>query len=236
MSSIAQGYKQVNTFIHQNKWEEAKAEIDKLTLEPEGQNKADTWYYKSRVYAALIKEVVALKKYPTLISDAEAAVQKLISLDPTFVQIKEKGPDAIFDLYSYGFNNGIRTFNVKNWDSSCVYFAIAVTYSDILFKNKLIKGQTRAFDTTSIEYAGYSGQYASKPEFALKYYSRLADAKISYHGYLDIYKYLLTTYLTNKNDTDFRKYLAISRSVFPNEPWNKYVFEYAIGVIMNLNI
>jgi hypothetical protein len=193
--------------------DDAKTEIDKVAADSKAQAKAETWYYKSRIYAALIKDPLASKKYPTIVADADAAVQKLIALDPAFAQIKEKGPDAIFDLYSYGFNNGIRSFNGKNWDSACVYFAIAVSYSDILFKNKLTKDQTMAFDTTSILYAGYSGQNAS-------------DAKVASEGYLDVYKFLAITYMNDKNEADFRKYLAIARTVYPKESWDDYEIEY----------
>ena len=226
LGTNAQDFKKVQTALLLNRLDDAKTEIDKVAAEPKAQAKAETYYYKSRVYAALIKDPVASKKYPTLIADADAAVQKLLVLDPAFAQIKEKGPDAIFDLYSYGFNNGIRSFNGKNWDSACVYFGIAVTYSDILFKNKLTKDQTMSFDTTSILYAGYSGQNASKPEFAVKYYTRLADAKVATEGYLDVYKFLVITYMNDKNEADFRKYLAVARNVYPKENWDDYEIEY----------
>ncbi len=226
LGTNAQDFKKVQTAMLLNKLDDAKTEIDKLAAEPKAQAKAETYYYKSRVYAALIKDPVASKKYPNLVTDADAAVQKLLTMDPGFVQIKEKGPDAIFDLYSYGFNNGIRSFNGKSWDSACVYFGIAVTYSDILFKNKLTKDTTMAFDTTSILYAGYSGQNATKPEFAVKYYKRLADAKVATDGYLDVYKFLVITYMNDKNEVDFRKYLAVARKVYPKENWDDYEIEY----------
>lgn len=226
LGTNAQDFKKVQTALLLNKLDDAKTEIDKLAAEPKAQAKAETYYYKSRVYAALIKDPVASKKYPNLVTDADAAVQKLLAMDPGFAQIKEKGPDAIFDLYSYGFNNGIRSFNGKSWDSACVYFGIAVTYSDILFKNKLTKDTTMSFDTTSILYAGYSGQNATKPEFAVKYYKRLADAKVATDGYLDVYKFLVITYMNDKNEVDFRKYLAVARKVYPKENWDDYEIEY----------
>ncbi|MEI7626865.1 MAG: hypothetical protein WCJ80_01430 [Bacteroidota bacterium] len=226
LGTNAQDFKKVQTDLLLNKLDDAKTDIDKLVTDPKAQAKAETYYYKSRVYAALIKDPVASKKYPNLVTDADAAVQKLLAMDPGFAQIKEKGPDAIFDLYSYGFNNGIRSFNGKSWDSACVYFGIAVTYSDILFKNKLTKDTTMAFDTTSILYAGYSGQNATKPEFAVKYYKRLADAKVATDGYLDVYKFLVITYMNDKNEVDFRKYLAVARKVYPKENWDDYEIEY----------
>lgn len=226
LGTKAQDYKKVQTAVLLNKFEDAKTEIDKVAADPKAQGKAETWYYKSRVYAALIKDPVAFKKYPTLVVDADAAFQKLMTMDPALVQIKDKGSEAIYDMYSYGFNNGIRAFNGKTWDSACTYFAYAVSYSDILFKNKLTKDQNMAFDTTSILYAGYSGQNASKPEFACKYYARLAEAKVTTEGYVDVYKYLVITYMNNKNEPEFRKYLAISKAAFPKENWEDYEIEY----------
>lgn len=226
LGSNAQDFKKVQTSVLINKWEDAKTEIDKVSADPKAQAKAETWYYKSRIYAALTKDAVAFKKYPNLVAEADAAFQKLMAIDPNLVQIKEKGSDAIYDLYSYGFNNGIRTFNGKNWDSACTYFAIAVSYSDVLFKNKLTKDQNMAFDTTSILYAGYSGQNASKPDLACKYYARLADAKVTSEGYLDVYKFLVITYMNDKNEADFRKYLAVSRAAYPKESWDDYEIEY----------
>lgn len=226
LGSNAQDFKKVQTSVLINKWEDAKTEIDKVSADPKAQGKAETWYYKSRIYAALTKDAVAFKKYPNLVADADAAFQKLMAIDPNLVQIKEKGSDAIYDLYSYGFNNGIRTFNGKSWDSACTYFAIAVSYSDVLFKNKLTKDQNMAFDTTSILYAGYSAQNASKPDLACKYYARLVDAKVTSEGYLDVHKFLVITYMNDKNEADFRKYLAMSRAAFPKEDWGAYEVEY----------
>ena len=109
----AQDYKKVTTAVLLNKMEDAKTEIDKIAADPKGQAKAETYYYKARIYAALNKDLVVSKKYTNLVADADVAFKKLVSMDPIFAQVKEKGPDPIFDLYSYGFNNGIRAFNEK---------------------------------------------------------------------------------------------------------------------------
>lgn len=222
----AQDYKKVTTAVLINKMEDAKTEIDKIAAEPKGQAKAETYYYKARVYAALSKDPVASKKYSNLVADADIAFKKLVSMDPTFVQVKEKGPEAVFDLYGYGFNNGIHAFNEKKWDSACIYFAFAVEYSDFIFQNKLSKDQTMAFDTTSLLYAGYSGQNANKPDVACKYYGRLAEAHVATEGYLDVYKYLVITYMNNKNEADFRKYMSLAKRVFPKENWEDYEVEF----------
>jgi hypothetical protein len=76
LGTNAQDFKKVQTAMLLNKLDDAKTEIDKLAAEPKAQAKAETYYYKSRVYAALIKDPVASKKYPNLVTDADAAVQK----------------------------------------------------------------------------------------------------------------------------------------------------------------
>jgi len=60
----AQDLKKVQTSVLINKWEDAKTEIDKVAAEPKGQAKAETWYYKSRIYAALTKDAAAFKSIP----------------------------------------------------------------------------------------------------------------------------------------------------------------------------
>lgn len=222
----AQDYKKVTTAVLLNKMEDAKTEIDKIAADPKGQAKAETYYYKARIYAALNKDLVVSKKYTNLVADADVAFKKLVSMDPIFAQVKEKGADPIFDLYSYGFNNGIRAFNEKKWDSAFNYFTFAVEYSDFIFQNKLSKDQTMAFDTTSLLYAGYSGQNANKAELACKYYGRLAEAHVATDGYLDVYKFLIITYMNNKNETAFKKYIGLAKTVFAKENWEDYEVEY----------
>jgi hypothetical protein len=222
----AQDFKKVNTAVLINKMGDAKTEIDKLSIDPKALGKAEYWYFRSKIYAALIKDADANKKYPTLITDVANAIKKLIELDQNFTLLKERSSDAIFDMYSYGFNNGIRTFNDKKWDSAAYYFEYAVTYSDVLFQNKLTKDTKMSFDTTSILYAGYSAQNATKAALACKYYARLADAKVSTDGYVDIYKYLIINLMNDKKEEDFNKYLGIARVAFPKENWGDYEVEY----------
>ncbi len=226
LGSKAQDFKKVNTVLVLNKMEDAKVELDKMSADPKALAKTEYWYYRSRIYANLGKEAKTAAKYPTAIQEADGAFKKLATLDPAYVMVKDKGNDGIFDMYSYGYNNGIRAFNEKKWDSSCAYFSYAVAYSDILFQNKMTKDQNMAFDTTSLLYAGFSAQNAQKVAEAIKYYSRLADAKVGGEGYVDIYKYLVITFMNEKKEESFRKYVALSKQVFPKENWDDYEIEY----------
>lgn len=223
----AQDFKKVQTTVLLTKWEEAKTEIDRLMLDPKSgaTAKAEGWYWKSRIYAALAKEAATRAKYPTVAKDADEAFRKYAELDPTLAMVKEKGAEGYFDMYSASYNNAIKVFNEKKWEESAHLFESAIYYINNVIKNKWTNANI-AFDTTSLLYAGYSFQNANKLEDAAKYYSVLADAKIGGDLYKDIYKYLVTHYTATKNDVQFKKYLAISRELYPTDPWDEYEIDF----------
>ena len=207
--------------------EDAKTEIDKLASDPKALAKPDYWIWKSKIYAGLYKDDKFRAKYPGSETIAGEAFTKYMALDPSMKVAKDfGGQDAAFDLYSTSFNQGIRTFNAKNWDSSFYFFKYSVEYSDIIFQNKW-STTAMAFDTTSILYAGYSAQNAKKLDVAYHYYARLVDNKIPGDSYIDIYRFILVTNSDKKDSAGFFKYYPIAQEVYPKENW----FEYEIDFI-----
>jgi hypothetical protein len=223
----AQDYKKVQTAALLNKWEDAKTEIDKILVDPKAQAKAESWYWKSKIYAALYKSAPMRAKYPTILKDADDAFKKYVELDPGFAQLKQPGggPDGFFDMYQTTFAEAIKAFNLKKWDEAAADFLLSVTYSDYIFKNKWTKSDY-LFDTTSILYLGYSYQNAGKPEEAVKYYGRLAENKVTGESFADFYKYLVDYYTKAKNEDLFKKYLALGRATYPKEPWDEFEMDY----------
>jgi hypothetical protein len=223
----AQDFKKVQTTVLLTKWDEAKTEIDRLMLDPKSgaTAKAEGWYWKAKIYAALAKNPATLAKYPTATKEADEAFRKYAQLDPTLAMVKEKGAEGYFDMYSASYNNAIKVFNDKKWEEAAHLFESAIYYIDNVIKNKWTNANI-AFDTTSLLYAGYSFQNASKLDDAAKYYSVLADAKVGGDVYKDIYKFLVTHYTATKNDASFKKYLAIGRELYPAEPWDEYEIDF----------
>lgn len=223
--AVAQDYKKVQTNLLLNKYEDAKTEIDKVASDPKAQGKAETWYWKSKVYAGISKDTVLRLKYPSIMKDANDAFKKYAELDPTLAMVKEKGAEGYFDMYSASYNSAIKVFNTKKWDEAAQLFATGIYYIDDIIKNKWTNANI-AFDTTSVLYAAYSFQNAQKMDEAAKYYAILADHKVGGENYIDIYKFL-ATYNTNKKDeAQFRKYLAIGRELYPKEAWDEYEIDY----------
>lgn len=207
-------------------WETVKADVDKLASDPKMQGKPETYMWKARVYAAIYKNDALRAKYPDALKTADEAFQKYIQLDPTCKLASDNNcTDIAFDVYGTSFNNGIRTFNSKSWDSAGFYFGTAVTYIDVIIKNKWTKNSL-AFDTTSILYAAYAYQNAKKLDQAYNYYSRLADAKLNNKEYVDIYRFVLVANSDKKNKTAFDKYLATAKELYPTENWEDYELDY----------
>ena len=224
----AQDYKKVQTSVLLNKYEDAKTEIDKLMADPKALAKAETYLWKAKVYGALASgnDEKMKAKYTSAFTTADEAFTKYAEMDPTFKIMKDNNlTDAASNIYSISYKEGVRTFNAKAWDSASYHFNYAVKYSDYLFKNKLLKSEA-PFDTTSILYAGYSAQNALKADAAVKYYTRLMDAKVADPSYVELYKYVLLQDIKNKNKESFDKYLAISRAIYPKENWEDFEMEY----------
>lgn len=221
----AQDLKKVQTAFILKKVEDAKVEVDKVMADPKQNTKPEAIYWKARVYAGIAADPQLRTKYTNSLKDADEALQKYIASDPGFAQVKDKGADPFFDMYSTSYATGVKLFNDKKWDDAAANFTLAVAYSDLIFQNKWSNAGI-PFDTTSILYLAYSYQNGQKPAEAAKYYSRLADAKVGGELYLDIYKFLAAHYTATKNEPMFQKYVAIGKELYPKYAWDEFEIDY----------
>ncbi|MDE3235451.1 MAG: hypothetical protein KGO81_05800 [Bacteroidota bacterium] len=222
----AQDYKKVQASVMLNQFENAKKEIDKLAADPKAQGKAETWYWKAKVYSALYKDDKTKHQYGNLETVVDTAFKKYMELDKEMKMVKDNGgQDIPFAVYQTTFGYGVNEFNNKKWDSAAYYFKFAVEYSDIIFSHQWASNKA-AFDTTAILYTAYALQNSKKMDEAYHYYSRLADAKAKGQGFEDVYKFILITNSNKKDKAAFDKYLAIAKEVYPNEDWDEYETDY----------
>ncbi|HEX3024693.1 MAG TPA: hypothetical protein VHP12_05740, partial [Chitinophagaceae bacterium] len=222
----AQDFKKVQTASILGQTELAKTEIDKFASDTKALAKPDFWMWKAKVYAAVYADEKLREKYPSSEVAASEAFQKYVSMDSTMKSMKENnGYDAAFDIYKPSFNQGIKSFNSKKWESSLYYFKYSVEYYDIIYKNKW-SSLTMPFDTASILYAGYSAQNAIKINDAVKFYKRLVDNHVAGEANLDIYRYILIASSDKKDSADFYKYYAISQQTYPKENWYEYELDF----------
>jgi len=201
--------------------EAAKTEIDKMMNDPKAQAKPEFWLYRAKIYAGLYADDKLRVKYPGSEAVADDAFQKYYKMDPTFKLLKEYGFQTVAgELYSTSFNQGVGSYNGKNWDSAAYYFKYAVKYSDIIFQNKWGRDTTMTLDSTSVLYTGIAYEKANKKDDAAVYYARIADAKIARLGgndMTDIYKWLADYYQQKKDYVKSMHYLELGWQVYPND-------------------
>lgn len=206
--------------------EKAKIEIDKIMKDPKAQAKAEGWLWKTRVYAELYYSDDFRAKYPGVGLTAYEAFKKYESLDQDYKMLAEAAAYRPMDLiYVAGFNQGRKFFDSKQWDSSYIYFTAAAHMGEIITKKDLRKTGAK-IDTLTVVYTGYAAQNAKKEEEAIIYYKKMADLRIGGKEYVDCYSYILVHYANKKDPTNFNKYLAISKEVYPSGDWEDYEVDF----------
>ena len=225
----------IQLYIAQKKWDEAKTEVDKLVgnTKLKDKDKATAYFWKLTVYSQLYVDPALSAKYPDAHDQAVDALNKYLALEPDMKQLKLNAT-GVGNLYSGSFEKGKTYFQNKDWQNAYKYFSEAEVMGDMLLKNKL-SASTATLDTITVLYTGYSAQNAQLPDSAVKYYTRLADIKVNEKEYEDIYKYLIQYYSDKKDETNFKKYLALAKEVYPddNSLWTQFEMQ---NVTANANM
>lgn len=227
----AQDYKKVRAALMlaqvpgnagQTKLEEAKAELDKVLADPKAAGNAETYLLKTEIYGTIAANEALKAKYPSADAEALQALKKYLELEPNEAKIKEDRYMGVNSAYGSLFSAGVKYYNEKNWDSAFAKFKDVVELGDILTTRKWTAS---AFDTTSYLYAGVTAQNAKKNEEAAKYYGKIAERKIAGKDYEGIYDFLTKYYLNNNNQAEFKKYIALAKEAYPNNPlWSDLEF------------
>ena len=206
------------------KLEEAKTEVDKLMADPKAQGKAEAYLLKTEVYGSIASGDALKTKYPLAGQEALPSLKKYLELEPDFAKYKEDNYAGVNGIYTSFYNEGIKNYNVKNWDSAYSSFKGVVDVSDIMIKNKWT---AVTFDTTAYLFAGITSQNANKEEESLKYYEKLASLKVKGKDYEHIYVFLPQYYSKKKDEAQFKRVLALGKEVYPEKTfWNDLEFEY----------
>jgi hypothetical protein len=230
----AQNYNSVFLAYSTQKYEDAKKEIDKLASDAKASDKAETFLWKLTVNGELYGDSTLKTKYPDAGKDAWDALTKYVEKDPQLAKLKENSPEngsglrALSLLYGQSFNYGRSAFQKSDWNGSYDYFSFCQKVSEFIGKNALNTNGKYTIDTTVVLYTAYAAQNAGKASEAASRYKALADWKINDKEYEDIYKYILDYDSRQKNDTSFKKYLAVAKELYPNDMavWNQIEMNY----------
>ncbi|WP_096510936.1 hypothetical protein [Filimonas lacunae] len=225
---VAQKLDEPNKLLLLSKYEDAKKEIDKTFTDPKASENPEALLLKSKIYAELYLDSALRAKYPDAGDQTYDALKKYIAKDATLKSLKENnGMRAVSIIYSTKFNEGRKYFTESKWEDALNSFVIAEDMGDFISKNGLGNNKQN-IDTFTVVYAGYAAQNAKNTEKAMHYYTKFAAEKIGGKDFVEIYRYILNVELDTKNATEFGKYLALAKQLYPNEStlWNAYEMEF----------
>ena len=207
-----------------NEWvlgqlKKAKEDVDKIMTNAKLNSKPEAWLLKAAIYASLSGDKDMAAQSEALLQEAVNTFNSYKQKDPELKILKAENsfytstPGTIYGAY---FNAGVAGYNKKDWAGAFKNFKTAVELSDFLIANKL---STYPIDTNAILLAGASAQNAEKPDDAVLYYGRLADAKITGEENEFFYPFLVD-YYSKKGDKEKKdKYLAIGRQLYPKDTY-----------------
>jgi len=230
-SGNAQKYEDIKNQLVFNKFKEAKVELDKAMANAKFTSKAEAYILKAAIYAGLSMGD-AVKNTPDgdkFASDADAAFKKYMEMDPALSLVKDpiyqNGP---INLYSNYYTSGYTDYSAEKWQSSYDKLKKAVEYSDLLISQKLLQA---AIDTNVLILAGITAEKTNNKEDAVKYYSKLADNKVTGDGFESVYRFLVSHYFAKKDFASFEKYKALGKELFPKSEYFDFdKVDFAVGL------
>ena len=214
---IAQDYSQITLNYYSKKYENAKTEFDKLAQNPKAKDKPETFLWQMVINSELYGDPALYAKYPDAEKNALAAFEQYKQAEPSFAKLKDPttgGVRAVGLLYTTSFNIGKQNFKDSNWEKSFNYFSIAEKIGEFINNNGLNENKI-TIDTVTVLYTAYAAQNAQKLAAAATYYTKLTDLKIGGAEYEDIYRFLIDYYSKQKDDANFKKYLALAKELYP---------------------
>lgn len=230
-SGNAQKYEDIKNQLVFNKFKEAKVELDKAMANAKFTSKAEAYILKATVYAGLsmgdgVKNTPDGDKFA---SDADVAFKKYVEMDPALSLVKDpiyqNGP---INLYSNYYTSGYTDYSAEKWQSSFDKLKKAVEYSDLLISQKLLQA---AIDTNVLILAGITAEKTNNKEDAVKYYSKLADNKVTGDGFESVYRFLVSHYFAKKDFASFEKYKALGKELFSKSEYFDFdKVDFAVGL------
>ena len=226
LGMFAQSVSKAKDLLKAKKVDEAKSEIDKVLSNDKNAKDAEAWYVKSKVYSELAMNDKLASTVPDARQESFEALKKYTQLDDkklVFLTLDNYKP--IMDVYQGYFKTGAAFYNNNNYADAYTNFRKCLEVSEYMNQ----KGWTTLkLDTSVILYAGISAEKTNKKDSAAAYYTKLADAKVSGEGMVEIYKWVADYYNTKKDTANTEKYLALGKSLYPKDNfWSTMELEIA---------
>jgi hypothetical protein len=231
LAAGAQNYENIKTLVALTQYQKAKEELDKSMGNTKFAGKPEAYILKTSIYGALSMDDTkkGSAEADQLTTDGDLAFTKFKEMDPSMAlltdPIYQNGPLNIY--YSY-YVQGYALYTAKKWDAAYVKLKKAVDYSDLLVSKKILPNP---IDTNVLILAGVTAENSSTKEEAIRYYTRLADAKITGDGFESVYRYLVSYYFGKKDIANFEKYKALGKETYPKSEFFTFdKVDFAVGL------
>lgn len=217
---FAQDIKKTKEFITANAWDKAKTSVDQTLANPKNQKSAEAWYLKGKVYSAC----AANPGFKSLVGpdgrmQALDAFKKSMELDKaiatTYLTLDQYQP--VFTLYTTNFEEAAALYNGEKYPEALTEFKNCAVYGDYIYSNGwgLYK-----LDTTLTYYTALSALNAKQEEEAIKYFTKLADARVgTTPEQATTYRYLAKYYYDKKDEANMSKYIKTGMELYPNDEY-----------------
>ncbi|MES2647170.1 MAG: hypothetical protein V4717_09865 [Bacteroidota bacterium] len=219
---IGQNYDDVKNLLYLKSYKKAKEMLDKNWSNAKFIAKPEAYILKASVLAGLSADSSMAGESAALRSQALEALKKYREMDPKMTLAVEQGSvysSAPISMYGGYFNEGISSYQKKDWPAAFQNFKTAVELSDLLKEYKLADIK---LDTNAILLAGASAQSMKNDDEAEKLFVRLADAKVGGAENEFLYQFLTNRSLTRGDMTSFNKYLALGKEIYPQSKYFQY--------------
>jgi len=210
---FAQNLDKIKDLYKAKKLEEARTQIDQFLAVEKNTKNAEGWYYKAKIYNDISFDEKLSASVPDARKTAFEALKQYVAVDDkSLINLQLDNYKPVTDMYQGYFKDGAAYYNKNDYKNAYPNFKNCLAVSDYMIEKKW---STQTFDTSVVLYTGVSAEKSDMKDEAAIYYGRLAEAKVTGEGMVEIYKWLVDHYNTKKDDVNTQKYLALGKEVYP---------------------
>jgi hypothetical protein len=217
-----QTIKKTKELVNAKTWDKAKESIDLTIANPKlkKEEMAEALYLKGKIYVnlAATPALKGLVNNPRAI--ALEAFQKGMEMDKNIVniQLTLDQYQPVIALYTNNFDDAAAFYNKENYAEAFNEFKTTAIYGDFLYSQGW--SSISKLDTTLLYYTALSATNSKNLDEAIKYFAKLADAKVGrLPEQVTIYRYLAKYYSDKKDEANLVKYVQIGLELYPKDDY-----------------
>jgi len=217
-----QTIKKTKELVNAKTWDKAKESIDLTIANPKlkKEEMVEALYIKGKIYV----NIAATPALKGLVTNPRAialeAFQKGMELDKNIIniQLTLDQYQPVIALYTNNFDDAAALYNKENYAEAFIEFKATAIYGDFLFNQGW--SSISKLDTTLLYYTALSATNSKNLDEAIKYFAKLADAKVGrLPEQVTIYRYLAKYYSDKKDDANLVKYVQIGLELYPKDDY-----------------